>query len=40
MIAFKSSFKNTNAVVPEPKIFFWIAVSVADAANSNGFKTM
>ena len=35
-----SLFEIINAVVHDPKIFFWIAASVADAVavNSNGIK--
>ena len=38
MISFKSSFENTNVVLPNPNIFLWMAGSVADTAaiNSNG----
>ena len=40
MISFKSSFENTNVVVPDPNIFWWIAASVAHTAvvNPNGIK--
>ena len=42
MISSISSFKIINVIIPEPKIFFWIAASVADAAavNANGIKTL
>ena len=42
VISFKSSFENTNVVVPEPYIFYWIAASVAEgvAVNPNGTKTI
>ena len=41
MISSISSFENTS-VVPDPKVFSWIAASVADAAavNPNGNKTL
>ena len=32
MISFKSSFKNINIVVPDPKKFFLIAAFIADPA--------
>ena len=35
MISFNSSFENINVVFPYPKIFYWIAASVADAAAIN-----
>ena len=40
MISFKSSFENTNVVVPDPNIFWWITASVAHTAvvNPNGIK--
>ena len=31
MISFKSLFEKINVFIPDPKIFFWIAASVADA---------
>ena len=31
-ISFKSSFEFINVVIPDPKVFLWIAASVADAA--------
>ena len=42
MLAFKSSFENTNVVVPDSKIVFSMAASVADAAavNPSGTKTL
>ena len=42
MIRFISLFEIINAVVPDPKIFYWIAESVADAAgvNLNGIKIL
>ena len=42
MKPFISSFEIITAFIPDPKIFFWIAASVANAAavNSNGFKTL
>ena len=50
MISFISSFKIINVVcfaksegcIPDPNIFLWIAISVADAAavNPNGIKTL
>ena len=41
-MSFISSFEIINVVVPDPKIFFWIAASVAYAAdvNPNGIKTV
>ena len=35
MVSFISSFEIINAVVADSKIFFWIVVSVADAAGVN-----
>ena len=35
MISFNSLFEKINKVVPDPKMFFWIVVSVADAAAVN-----
>ena len=35
MISFNSSFENINVVFPHPKISYWIAASVADAAAIN-----
>ena len=35
MISFVSSFQITNDVVPDLKLFFWIAASVAEAAAVN-----
>ena len=35
MISFKSSFENTDVVVPDVKNFFQIAESVVDAAAVN-----
>ena len=36
-----SSLKIINGIIPEPKIFFWIAASVAAAAiNANSIKTL
>ena len=42
MISFISSLEIIVIVIPDPNIFLWIAVSVADAAavNSNGIKTL
>ena len=42
MISFISSLDIIVIVIPDPNIFLWIAVSVADAAavNSNGIKTL
>ena len=42
MISFISFFEIINVVVPDPKIYFWIAISVADpaAVNPNGIKTI
>ena len=42
MISFISSFKITNAIMPDPNIFFQIAASVADADadNPNVIKTL
>ena len=39
---FISSFEIFSVVIPDPNIFAWIAVSVADAApvNPNGIKTI
>ena len=31
-MSFKSSFEFINVVIPDPKVFLWIAASVADAA--------
>ena len=42
MISFSYPFENFIAVVYDPRIFFWIAESVADAAviNPKGIKTL
>ena len=42
MTSFKCLFENTKFVVPDPKIFFWAAASVAEVAvvNSKGTKTL
>ena len=42
MIISNSSFENINVAVPDQKIFYWIAASVADTAavNPNGAKTL
>ena len=42
MISFIFSFEIINVVIPDPKMFFWIDESVADAAavNPNGIKTL
>ena len=41
MISSISSFEIINAVIPNPKMFFWKAVSVPDAAvNPNGIKSL
>ena len=42
IISFISSFEIIIVVIPNPKIFLWIAPSVADATtvNPNGFKTL
>ena len=42
MILFISSFGIISAVIPDPKIFFWIAASVSDTAavNASGIKTL
>ena len=42
IILFISSFEIMSIVIPDPKIYFQIAVSVADAAavNSNAIKTL
>ena len=42
MTSFISSLEIIDIVIPDPNIFLWIAVSVADAAavNSNGIKTL
>ena len=42
MISFKSSFENTNAAMPYPKNFFWIApfVAVTAVVNPKGTKTL
>ena len=42
MIYFISSFEMINVVVPDPNIFLWIAVPLADAAavNPNGISTL
>ena len=42
MISSFSLFEIINAVMPDPKIFFWIAASDADAAtvNPKGTKTL
>ena len=42
MISFISSFEIISVVIPDPKILFWIAASVADtdAVNPNGIKTI
>ena len=39
MISSISSLEIINVVIPDPKIFFWIAASAADAVNPNGIKT-
>ena len=41
-ISFISSLDIINIAVPDPKIFLWIAASIADAAavNPNGIKTL
>ena len=42
MISFISSLEVIYVVIPDPKIFFWIAASVVDAAavNPNDIKTI
>ena len=42
MISFTSPLENIDVIFRSPKIFFWIAVSVADAAavNPNGSKML
>ena len=42
MVSFISSFEIINVIIPDPKIFFPITATVADAAavNSNGIKTV
>ena len=42
MISFISLFEIINVVIPVPKIFFWVAASVADTAavNPNGIKKL
>ena len=41
MISFISFFEIINVLLPDPETFFWIAISVADAAvNPNGLKTL
>ena len=42
MISSISSLEIINVVIPDQKTFFWIAVSIADAAagNPNGIKTL
>ena len=42
IILFISSFEIMSTVIPDPKIYFQIAVSVADAAavNPNAIKTL
>ena len=41
MRSLKTLFENINAVVPDPKSFFWITASVVDTAvvNPKGIKT-
>ena len=42
MVSFVSSFEIISVALPDPKVFFWVATSVADAAafNPNGIKTL
>ena len=42
MVSFVSSFGIISVVLPDPKVFFWVATSVADAPafNPNGIKTL
>ena len=42
MIQFISPFQIINVVIPDPKIFLWIAASFADAAavKPNGIETV
>ena len=40
MISFISSFTIINAVIPDLKMFFWIAASAADAINPKCIKTL
>ena len=41
MISFISSLEIISVIIPDVKVFFWIAASVADAAavNPSGIKT-
>ena len=42
IVSYISSFEIINVVIPDPKTYFWIAASVADAAvvNPNCIKTL
>ena len=42
MTSFIYSFKKISIVIPDPKIFLWLAASVADTAavNPNGIKIL